>query len=142
MVLQSSKSELQAKLENSRIMGIDWMKKRVSCQAVDSSTSGSGEIDIGPAVATNQVVARIAGVRGVVDSKLRVVENVECFSAELEVPLPEDLEMLQERNVEIETAWIAQEIPAGIPERQTARSREGPRIQKERSESIRDNLLM
>ena len=71
--------EFHAHLHSSGAVRIDWAKERISRQArrVSGQIGRSG-------IASNDVVARIAGVGRVIDPELRMVEGVERFKAELE----------------------------------------------------------
>jgi len=109
-------------------MRVHRMEEGTSCQAILSATSSGRIIDGGAPVASDHVIAGISGVRRVVDPELRVVENVECFSAEFEFALVENLEVLEERKIEIRAAGIVERISSAIPKRQPARGGEGPRI--------------
>src|SRR5580704_11438978 len=75
------KGKFQTKLKNSRVVGIDGMQKRIACEAINSPAARRRiRIDTkcrSTTVAADHVIPRIPGVRWVVDSKLRVVENVE-----------------------------------------------------------------
>ena len=77
-------------------MGIHRMEKGIAGQAVRSATARSRIVGAGAAIAANDVVAGIAGVRWIVDSKLRVVEDVESLGTELKISLAEDFEVLQQ----------------------------------------------
>src|SRR5215470_8801773 len=102
----TSKSELQAELQDPRIVRVHRMKKRVTRQAIHSTTARSRIHRAGASVTADDVVAGIPRMRGVIDAKLRMVEDVESFDAELKVPFAENLEMLDEGEIEIRSPWI------------------------------------
>ena len=130
-------AEFQPKLKNSRVVGIHRMKEGVTGQTVDATPSRGGIVGTGGAVATNDVVTGIAGMRGVIKSELRVVEDVECLGSELQISLlAEDFEMFQQRKIEIYAAGIVERIATAISERQSARSDVGCWVVKERPEGL------
>ena|ERR1700740_1030756 len=118
-------AQLEPELKNPRIMSVHRMQKGISRQAIDSASSRGRILNVGGAVAADDVVAGISRMRWIVDPKLRVVENVESFGAEFEIALAENLKMLQQRKIEIRAAGIVQRIASAISEGQTARSRIG-----------------
>src|SRR5215469_3056001 len=130
-------AELQPKLKNPRVMGIHRMKEGVAGQTVDATASRCGIVGTGGTVATNDVVTGVAGMRGVINSELRVVEDIECLGSELQISLlAEDFEMFQQREIEIYAAGIVERIATAISERQSARSEVGCWVVKERPESL------
>jgi hypothetical protein len=90
------KSEFQPELQNPRVVRVYRMKKRIACQAIHSAAARSRVLRVRGSIASDDVVAGIAGMRRVVDSELRVVEDVESFDAKLQVPFPENLEMFDQ----------------------------------------------
>ena len=91
-------------------MSVHRMEEGTSSQAIHPASSRSRIIHGSTAVTADDVVAGIPGMRRVVDPELRVVENVERFGAEFDIPLAEYLEMLQQGNIEIRTPRIAERI--------------------------------
>ena len=90
----------------------------------------------GAAVTANDVVSGIAGVRWIVDAKLRVVENIKSLSTELDVPLAEDFEMFQQGKIEIGAPGIVERIAPAGPERQSAWSDIGRGVVQEWTEGF------
>jgi hypothetical protein len=119
-------------------MGINRMKKRVAGQTVDATPSGSGIVNISVAVATDDVVTGIAWMRRVINSKLRVVENIECLGSELQIPLAENPELLQQRKIEIGAAGIMHGIPPAVSESQPAWRNKGRWIVDQRPKCLRE----
>jgi hypothetical protein len=102
------KAEFQSKLKNSRIMGVHGVQEGTPRQAILSASSRSRIIGRGAAVAGDDVVAGIPGMRQIVDPELGVVENVERFGAEFEFPFAGYFKMLQQGNIEIRTSGIVE----------------------------------
>src|SRR3974390_3874192 len=103
-------------------MGVNRVKERVAGQAINATSASSRIIDVCVAVAPDDVIPGISGVGGIEDSKLRVVEDIECFCSKFQVSFAEDLEMLQKRQVEICPARIWHGGAAAITECQSPRS--------------------
>jgi hypothetical protein len=114
------KAEFQPKLKNPRVVGVHRMKKRITRKTIYSASASGRIIRSGGAIAANHVVAGVAGVRWVIDSELRVVEDVEGLGAELEISLAENFEMFQEGNVEICASGVIERIAPAVSERQAA----------------------
>ena len=74
-------------------MGIQWVQERRPGNTIGSAALKTGGIQRS-GIATDDVVSTAARVIGIVDSKLRVVKNVERLSSELELPGLAYLEML------------------------------------------------
>ena len=98
--------ELQTELNDSWVVSVHRMEEGTSSQAIHPATSSSRITGCSTAVAADNVVAGIPGMRLVVDPELRVVENVERFGAEFEFALAEKFEMLQQGDIEICTSGI------------------------------------
>jgi len=96
-------------------MRVKRVKKRGPCGAIRSATSKAGR-KLRPRIATDDIVSTAARVVGVVDSKLRVVKNIEGFSAELNLAGFPNLEMFQQRQIEVQAARIIQKVPACVAE--------------------------
>jgi hypothetical protein len=98
-------------------MGVDWMQKRVSSQA----TRVACRI-VWPAIAT-------AGVAelGIVDAKLRVVEQIES-SARNSRLLPSVFLKCLRTVVKVQATEVVHEIPPRIAESQSLGSHKGGRI--------------
>ena len=88
--------KLQPELNDSRVVSVNGMEEGASSQAVRSASPSSRIIDRGPTVAADDIVAGISGMGRVVDPELRVVEYIECFGAELQVPLTQNFEVFQQ----------------------------------------------
>src|ERR1700722_8154935 len=114
--------KLQSKLNDAWVVGIHGMQERVTGHAVDAPAPGRGIAGRSAAITPYDVISRVAGMRWIVDSELRVVENIEGLGAEFEIALAEDLEMFQEGHVEIDAAGIVGGVAAAIAERQATRS--------------------
>jgi hypothetical protein len=89
----------------------------------------------GTGITTNNVISSAARIVGIVDSKLRVIEDVEGLRAELKLARLPYLEMLQQRQVEIQAVRIIQKVPARVPECETPGSHKLRGIADERSEA-------
>lgn len=112
------------------------MEEGIARQAIGATPAGRRIISSGGAVAANHIVARITGMRWVGDSKLRVVEDVEALGAKLDVALAKNLEVFQDRKIEIGAAGIVQRIAPAAPERQSARSDVSSWVGEKRPESL------
>ena len=75
-----------------------------------------------------RVCSNAAWIIRVVNPKLRVIENVKGLSTELDASGFTDLEMFQQRKVEIQAVGIIQKISPGIPEGEPTRSNKLRRI--------------
>lgn len=93
--------------------------------------------DYRTAVAANDIVTRVSGMRRIVDAKLRVVKNVESFGAELQSSFAKNLEILQQGNVEIRPSRIVHRISPATSKSQALGSDEGRRIGEQGPEKIR-----
>lgn len=103
-------------------MGIDWVEKGIAGQTIHSATAGCRIVSASAAIAANDIVPGVAGMGWIVDSKLRVIEDIETLSAEFEIALAKNLEVLQQGEIEIGSTGIIQGIATAVAERQTARS--------------------
>ena len=108
-------------------MRIHGMQECVPREAIDAISSGSGIARIGTAVATDRIICPVAKKR-VVDSELRVVEDVKRLDAQLEILAFLNLDVFKKSHVEIPAAWIIQSVAAGVAERQPSRGDEGSGI--------------
>ena len=106
-------------------MGVHRVQKGITGQAIDSASSCSRIANVGAAITADYVVPGIARMRWVIDSKLRVVEDVESFDAEFEIALAENVEVFQEGSIEIHAAGIVERIASAISKRQSARGHKG-----------------
>ena len=116
-------------------MGIDWMEKGTPRQAVDSIAAG-GTVISGIASVTADLVLCLGTQRRVVDSKLGVVENVECFGAKLDVDTFKDGKILLECHVPVPPAGIVQRVSACGSKRKTARRDKRRGIQQEWTKTL------
>src|SRR5215469_9326096 len=133
----NSESPLQAKLHGARPMRIQGVQKTSSGNAICSSfclkTSGVQRAGI----ATNHVVARAAWIIRIIDTELRVVEDVESFDTKFDLAGLCHFEVFQQRQVEIHAIRIIEEVPAGIPKGESPGSYKLRRIAKQRTETLR-----
>ena len=132
------KHEFQAKLNNSRIMGVDRMEKRIAGQAIDPASASGGIVRGSSAVTADHIVTGIARVRRIVDAELGMIKNVEHLGAKFQIALAENLEMFEQRHIEVCAARIVHGIAAAIAKGQTARSHKGARIGEHWTETIAD----
>lgn len=118
------------------------MEKRTAGEAIHSGSTYSRIIecrwiiDRRAAIAADDIVTRVSGVRQVVNPELRMVEHIERLGAEFEIPLAEDFEMFQQGNIEIRAPWIVERISPAISKSQTAWSDEGRRIVEQGSNTL------
>src|SRR5258708_32344258 len=101
-------------------MRIDRMQKRTPRQAVDAIAAG-GTVISGIASVTADFVLRLGAERGVVDSKLRVVEKVETFGAKLDIGTFKDGKILLQCQVPVPPLGIVKRVPACSSERESSR---------------------
>ena len=88
------------------------------------------------AVAVHRVVGLVSAV-GIVDDELRVVENVERFGAKFEIAAFGDLEVFQQGNIEVQPAWVVEEVASGIAEGESCGSGKGGRVEQSRANALR-----
>jgi hypothetical protein len=74
-------------------MGVHWVQKGITGQAVDATSAGHRIANISAAITADNVVAGISGMRWVIDPELGVVEHIEPFHTELEIPLAKNIEV-------------------------------------------------
>src|SRR5262249_44797969 len=86
-------------------------------------------------IATDHVTASVSEV-GVVEPKLRVIEDVERLGAELQNTRFTDRKMLEQAHVKIQASGIVQEIATSVSEGQAARRDERARIPKDGPEAL------
>src|ERR1700683_3088652 len=112
------------------------MEKGIADEAtpVAGAIAGIARRILGSSVATDDVVRRVAAV-GIVNSKLSVIENVECLGAQLEAGGLACAEMLEQGHVKIQTAGIVKEIAAGVAEGEPFGGRKLIGIAEQRAES-------
>ena len=118
-------------------MGIERVQKGSPGYAVWASFCLEPGGIIGTRVATDDVVSTAARVIRIVDTKLSVIKNIKGLSSELYLAGLADLEMFQQRHVEVQAPGIIQEIPARVPESESARSHKLGRIPYERAKAPR-----
>ena len=86
-------------------MRIQRVQERSSGDAIRRPTLKSRGI-FRPGIAADDVVSASAGIIGIVDAKLSVIEKVKCFRAELHGLLLRDSEGLEDRQIEVQAVWI------------------------------------
>jgi hypothetical protein len=128
-------TQLETKLYGARPMRIERVEERCPGNAIGSAALESGGIR-GAGIATDDVVSGAAGVIGIVDSELRVIENVESLGPELELAGLANLEMLEQRHVEVRAARIIQEVASGVAKGEAARSDKLGRIADEGAKTL------
>jgi hypothetical protein len=109
-------------------MRIDRVQEAGARNAICSAFSYKPRRILRATITTDYVIACTSGIVRVVDSILRVIENIESLRAEFQIAGFTRLEMLQERQVKIQTAGIIQEIPASVTEGKSAGSHKLGRI--------------
>ena len=112
-------------------MGIYWVQERVP----DETARRASGVERGNvAVTIDDVVAGVTWMARIVNPELRVIKDVETLRTKLHVDmLPEELEVFEERHVEVQARGIVEAISPGIAEGEASRGRESGRIQKEGS---------
>src|SRR5579863_4781120 len=124
MMSKASESPLQAKLYGAGPVGIKRVQERSARHAIRTAVRLKAGGIYGTGVTTDDVVSGASRIIGIVDSELGVVENIEKFRAQLDLARLGDLEVLQQRHVEVQAAGIIQEVAAGIAKSQSPRSYE------------------
>ena len=99
------------------------MQERCSGNAISSTAFKPCGIHR-PAITTDDVVSRAAGIIGIVDPELGVIKDVECLGTELKLASFSNLEIFQQRQVEVHAAGIIQEVSTSISEGEAARRHE------------------
>src|ERR1700722_7253092 len=105
------KSQLETKLYGARPMRIQRMQERGSGDAIGAAALEPRRVQ-GAGITANAVIAAAARVIGIVDTKLSMVEDVKSLSPELQFASLPNLEMFQQRNVEVCASRIIQEVSA------------------------------
>src|SRR5579863_6275546 len=134
MRFRALKSKLQTYLYGARPMCIQRVQEGSSGDAIGSSALKPGRVDR-TGVTTDYVVSAAARIVGIVNPELSVIENIEGLGTEFKLSRFPDLKVFQQREVEVQTAWIIQEIPARIPEGEPARGHKLGRIAKQRAKA-------
>src|SRR5215813_7135550 len=96
------------------------MQERAARQAVDATRYRVTGAVVRPTIATDHVTAGVSEV-GVVEPKLRVIEDVERLGAELQNTRFTDRKMLEQAHVKIQASGIVQIIATSVSEGQAAR---------------------
>ena len=113
------------------------MKEGSTGNAIRSTNSLESRGVVGSGIATNYVISEAAGVIQIEDAELRVVEDVKGLGAKLHTDAFCHFEMLQQRQIGVEAAWIVEKVPAGISESKSSRSDKLRRISQQRTETLR-----
>jgi len=87
------------------------------------------------AITRDDVVPCVSRMRWVVNPELRVIPRVERFDPEFKRAAFSQREMLGQSHIKIRAAWVGEEIPASVAERQTRRGDKAARISQERPKS-------
>src|SRR5882762_7751812 len=111
--LRPLKTELHPKLQSPRPVRVDRVQEGSSRYAVGSGAFEPGRV-LRPGVTAHQIVSRNARIIGVVHPKLRVVEKVEGLGAKLQIASLPDLEVPEQRNIEIQSARVIEKVSPGI----------------------------
>ena len=136
MMFHVLETQLETKLDGARPMRIERVQEGSSGDAIGSAAlKPSGIHRAG--IATDDVVSAAARIIGIVDPELGVIENIEGLSTEFKFAGLPDLEMFQQRQIEVRAAGIIQKVPAGVPEGQSARSHKLRGIADERAKALR-----
>src|SRR5271168_1871324 len=125
-------------------MGIHRVKEATSGDAIRTRTGASRWIQrsgktgsvIRSTIATDDVITRVSDIR-IIDSELRVVEEVERFHAKLGIAALRYFEVLQKVQVKVDAMWIVQKVTPGIPERQPPWRDEHIWVSEKRTETFR-----
>ena len=120
MMFQASEAPLQTKLHGSGPMRIERAEEGRSGYAICPAAQKAGGIH-GAGITADNVVSAAARVIRIVEPELSVVEEIEDFRAKLNFAGLRNLKVLQECHVEVQAAWIVQEISTCIAEGQSAR---------------------
>ena len=103
MIFDILETKLQTKLYGAGPMRIERVQKGSPGDAIGSATLEPGGIH-GAGIATDDVVSTAARVIGIVDPELSVIKNIKGLSAELKFAGLPDLEMFQQRHIEVDAA--------------------------------------
>jgi hypothetical protein len=112
------------------------MQKGTSSQAIRTVASGRGIAHAQAAIAIDGIVGLISK-GGVINAKLRIVEEIEDLHAELDGRSFLNSPVLEKRHIRVKPQGIAQYVPPGIPEGKTTRCAESSGIQQERPNTFR-----
>jgi hypothetical protein len=129
------KPEFETKLQSSWPMCIERMQERRSRYAIGAGAFKACRIRW-TGVTTGDIVSTAARIIGIVNSKLRVIENVEGLGPEFQLASLPNFEMFQQRHVEVHPPWIIQEVPARISKGEPTRGHEHGRISNERAKAL------
>src|ERR1700729_2748433 len=116
-------------------MGVDRVQERRSGDAIGSAALIASRIRW-PGIATYDIVAGAAGVIGIVNPELRVIENVEGLRTKLKLARLGDPEMLRESHIEIYLMGVVQEITASIAEGQPSGCHKLRRVSQKRTKAL------
>jgi len=70
---------------------------------------------VGATIATDDIISAVAQV-GIKNTELSVVEDIECFCAELKGTAFRHFEVFQQAYIKIRSVWVVQEITPCITE--------------------------
>lgn len=127
--------KLQPKLDGACPMCIEWMEKAIAGIAISSRASSRGIGRFGSCVAADRITWGIA-LRGVVNTELSVIDNVEALYAELKVAFARQRKVLEQRGIKVCPVRIVEHIAARVPKGETARSSKSSRIQQKGSKAL------
>jgi hypothetical protein len=81
-------------------MRIHWVQEGIAGETISASRFGKTRAVVRPTIATNDVTTSVSKIR-IVDSELRVIENIESFRSEFERARFSHREVLQQAHVEV-----------------------------------------
>src|SRR5580700_7219205 len=116
-------------------MRIQRVQKGGAGNAVGAAALKAGGIH-GTRIATDDVVTAAARIIGIVDSKLRVIKNIESLRPKLKLAALPNLDVLKNGKVKVEASGIVQIVTASVSEREPPRSHKLRRIADERAETF------
>src|SRR5277367_6663204 len=112
------------------------MQESTSSQAIRTVAAGARISGTGPTVAVDGIVGLISE-GGVIDAKLRVVEDVERLQTEFHRGVLAHLEVLEKSHIGVESERVAQYVSAGVAEGEATGRAERTGIQQKRAEAGR-----
>lgn len=110
-MVQPLKSPLQAKLDGAGSMSVKRVQEGSSGDAIWPTVRHKTSRIFRTGVATDDVVSAAAGIVGIVNPKLCMVEDVKKLCPKLNLTGLGNFEVFQEGHVEVETAGVVQKVP-------------------------------
>ena len=104
-------------------MRIERMQEGSPSGTVDSGSAESRRV-LWACITTDNIVTAATGIIRIVDSKLRVIKQIERLRTKLKCAAFSNRKAFQECDVEIESRRIVEKVPARITESETSGSHE------------------